>query len=50
MAQTYSSCMCMLIDHVLSRLVRGLLAILQVEGPNSPDVFTVPKTVGEFSN
>ena len=31
----------MLVDHALSRLARGLVGILNVEGPANPEVFKV---------
>jgi nitrite reductase (NO-forming) len=29
----------LLVDHALSRIERGLVGVLQVEGPDNPDVF-----------
>ena len=33
----------LLVDHALSRLERGLMGVLQVEGPENPEVFSAPK-------
>jgi len=33
----------LLVDHALSRLERGLVGVLQVEGPENPEVFSVSK-------
>ena len=34
----------LLVDHALSRLERGLVAVLQVDGPDNPEVFSAPES------
>ena len=37
----------MLVDHALSRALRGLVGVLKVDGPDNPAVFSVPKQTAE---
>ena len=37
----------MLVDHALSRLERGLVGILKVDGPENPEIFSAPKQSAE---
>lgn len=37
----------MLVDHALSRAMRGLIGVLQVDGPADPAIFSAPKQTAE---
>jgi nitrite reductase (NO-forming) len=37
----------MLVDHALSRAMRGLVGVLNVDGPANPEIFSAPKQTAE---
>jgi nitrite reductase (NO-forming) len=36
-----------LVDHALSRALRGLVGVLEVDGPSNPEIFSAPKQTAE---
>jgi nitrite reductase (NO-forming) len=36
-----------LVDHALSRALRGLVGVLKVDGPDNPEVFSAPKQAAD---
>jgi nitrite reductase (NO-forming) len=39
-----------LVDHALSRALRGLVGVLEVDGPPNPEIFSAPKQTAESSS
>jgi nitrite reductase (NO-forming) len=38
-----------LVDHALSRALRGLVGVLKVDGPDNPEIFSAPKQAADAS-